>query len=353
MPTTPQSLTDVTVEWMAAALGVALDGIEVETIGAGHGFMGQLARVTLHSSEATATLPSTVIVKLPTNDPGGRFIGEMMRVWEREHCFYRDVAPHLNIRVPTALVNILEPPCLVLEDLAPAVPGDHVAGATLDQAERAIDLLSRLHAAWFEHPQLTSFTWMPGLDDPQILTLGDTFNMGWPMFLERFRGELPERVLRWCEQFVVGIPTWIESHYDDRSTIVHGDFRLDNMFFLDDGGVAVIDWQMSMRAPGQTDLVYFCANNLSVEMRRAHEDALITRYVAGLHAAGVPADAVTIEGVRRGYLEGLLFYAVSFGASLLTIDPANERGAALFDALVRRTFTAVDDLDVGSALGFA
>ena len=70
MPTTPQSLTDVTVEWMAAALGVALDRIEVETIGAGHGFMGQLARVTLHSSDATATLPSTVIVKLPTNEIG-------------------------------------------------------------------------------------------------------------------------------------------------------------------------------------------------------------------------------------------------------------------------------------------
>ena len=353
MPTTPQSLTDVSVEWMAEALGVALDGIEVETIGAGHGFMGQLARVTLHLSDATATMPRSVIVKLPTNDPGGRFIGEMMRVWEREHCFYRDVAPHLNIRVPTALVNILEPPCLVLEDLAPAVPGDHVAGATLDQAERAIDLLARHHAAWFEHPKLTSLTWMPGLDDPQILTLGDTFNMGWPMFQERFAGKLPERVLRWCERFVVGIPEWIKSHYDDRCTIVHGDFRLDNMFFLVDGSVAVIDWQMSMRAPGQTDLVYFCANNLSVEMRRAHEDALIKRYVDAMHAAGVAADAVTLGGVRHGYVEGLLFYAVSFGASLLTIDPANERGAALFDALVRRTFTAVDDHDVGTVLGFA
>ena len=48
----------------------------------------------------------------------------------------------------------------------------------------------------------------------------------------------------------------------------------------------------------------------------------------------------------------MLFYAVSFGASLLTIDPANERGAALFDELVRRTFAAVDDLDSGSLMGF-
>ena len=197
MNTTPQCLADVTVDWLAEALGIALDGIDVETIGAGHGFMGELARVTLRSPDAT--VPSSVIVKLPTSDPGGRFLGEMMRVWEREHCFYRDVAPQLNIRVPAVLVNILEPPCLVLEDLAPALPGDHVAGATLDQAQRAVDLLSRHHAAWFEHPQLMSFTWMPGLDDPQILTLGDTFTMGWPMFLDRFKGELPERALRWCD----------------------------------------------------------------------------------------------------------------------------------------------------------
>jgi Phosphotransferase enzyme family len=342
---------DVTVEWMAEALGLALDGIEVERIAEGHGFMGQLARVTVHSSVPTA--PSSVIVKLPTSDPGGHFIGETMRVWEREHCFYRDVAPRLNIRVPQALVNIADPPCLVLEDLAPAVPGDHVAGATLDQAERAIDLLARHHAAWFEHPLLTTFSWLPGLDDPSILTIGSTFEIGWPLFLERFAGELPERCLRWCEQFVAGIPDWIRGHYDDRPTITHGDFRLDNMFFLDDGSVAVIDWQMCMRAPGQADLVYFCANNLSVEMRRAHEDELIERYVSGLHAAGVPVDAVTLDGVRRGYLEGLLFYAASFGASLLTIDPANERGTALFDALVRRTFAAVDDLDVGAAMGLS
>jgi hypothetical protein len=192
---------------------------------------------------------------------------------------------------------------------------------------------------------------MPGLDDPAVLTIAPTFELGWPMFQERFAGQLPTRCLRWCEQFVAGIPEWIAGHYDDRSTITHGDYRLDNLFFLDDGTVAVIDWQMSMRAPGQADLVYFCANNLSVEMRRAHEDHLIERYVDGLHASGVPTDAVTLEGVRQGYLEGLLFYAVSFGASLLTINPANERGSMLFDVLVKRTFTAVDDLDVGTAMG--
>lgn len=346
----PRTLDAISAGWLTDQLGISIDSIEVVEIGAGEGFMGQLARVRLTSPDAAA--PASVIVKLPTADPGGLFIGEMMRVWEREHCFYRDIAPHMSIRIPTALVNIADPPCLVLEDLAPATVGDHVAGATLAQAELAMDALALLHATWFEHPLLPTLEWMPGLDDPSILTLADTFAIGWPLFLERFGDELPDRCLRWCERFVEGIPAWIEGHYDDPITLTHGDFRLDNLFFGDDGSVAVIDWQLSMRAPGQGDFVYFCANNLTTEMRREHEDALLARYVAALHAHGVPTDAVTVDGVRQGYLEGLVFYAVSFGASLLTIDPANPRGVALFEALVRRTFAAVDDLDAGLALGF-
>ena len=349
MTATPRDLDEITAEWLGEVLDAAVDAVDVQQIAAGEGFMGRLARVGVHSSAPGA--PASVIVKLPTADPGGRMIGEMMRVWEREHRFYADIAPLMTVRVQHAYANVADPPCLVLEDLAPAVAGDHVRGATLDQAERAIDVLAVHHAAWFDHPLLPSLTWMPGLDDPMIHTIADTFAIGWPLFLERYGAAIPARCLRWCEEFVQDVPGWVDGHRHEPITIVHGDFRLDNLFFADDGSVAVIDWQLSMRAPGQTDLVYFCANNLTTDMRRRHEAALIERYVAGLHAAGVPADAVTVEGVWRGYLEGLVFYATTFGASLLGIDPANERGAALFDALVRRTFAAVDDLDAGARIG--
>ena len=146
----PRTLDAITADWLSDRLGATITSIEVDAIGAGEGFMGQLARVRLTSPDAEA--PASVIVKLPTADPGGLFIGEMMRVWEREHCFYRDVAPHMSIRVPAALVNIADPPCLVLEDLAPAVVGDHVAGATLEQAERAMDALALHHASLVRAP---------------------------------------------------------------------------------------------------------------------------------------------------------------------------------------------------------
>jgi len=351
MADVPRDLSGVTVEWLSQALGAPVDAITVNQIGEGSGFMGVIARVSVESSDPS--IPQSVIVKLPTTDPGARAIGEMMGLWEREHHFYGELAPSMTIRIPQALVNIADPPCLVLEDLAPAVVGDHVAGATAEQAERAIDVIARHHATWFQAASLEEHDWLPGLDDPAILTLQDTFAIGWPLFLERYGDELPARCLRWCEQFVPGIPEWIERHYDDPYTLTHGDFRLDNLLYFEDGSVGVIDWQLCMRAPGQTDLVYFCANNLDIETREQLDVALIDRYVTGLHRHGVPADAVTVEAVHQGYLEGLVFYAVSFGASLLTIDPANERGTALFDALVRRTFAAMDHHSAGLALGFA
>lgn len=357
-PPTPTTLAEIDAGWLGAVLGADVGTVTVTRIGDGEGFMGEIARVVLDPAAVAASegaLPASVIVKLPTGEPGARAFGEMMRVWEREYRFHVEVAAHGVVRVPRVFAAVAEPPCLVLEDLAPLEPGDHVAGATVPQAEAAIDVLARHHAHWFEHPMLASFGWMPGLDDPMVHSLAPTFAIGWPSFLERFGAELPARCLRWCEQFVADVPTWLAGYAHEPVTVTHGDFRLDNLFFPPGGAAgepAVIDWQLAMRAPGQADLVYFCANNLTTELRRAHEDALIERYVAGLHAGGVPADAVTVASVRRGYAEGMLFYATSFAASLLTISPVNERGMALFEQLVRRTFAAVDDLDVGDRMGF-
>ena len=38
------------------------------------------------------------------------------------------------------------------------------------------------------------------------------------------------------------------------------------------------------------------------------------------------------------------------GSSVLTLDTANERGAALIDALVERLYVAADDLDCGEVV---
>ncbi len=81
-------------------------------------------------------------------------------------------------------------------------------------------------------------------------------------------------------------------------TICHGDFRLDNMLFGADGSFALIDWQMAMRVPGSSDLVYFLVTNLSPEVRRLHEWELIDLYLDTLRAEGVGDDLLSRESGR-------------------------------------------------------
>ena len=348
--TTPISMSDVSSEWLSTVLGSDVTLLCSEPVGAGVGFLGQLARVHISSGH----LPETLIVKLPTTDPGGHMMGEMMGVWEREHRFYTEVAPRVTgMRIPQCFYSTAQPYALILEDMAPAQSGDQVLGPTAQQARDAVDAAARLHSAWFNTPEVLELTWMPDISDPMTATVGEMFAIGWPIFLERYESTLPSRVLRWCEEFAPRITQWIGSYSTWPVTLCHGDYRLDNMFFGADGTFGLIDWQMAMRAPSTTDLVYFIGTNLPTDMRREMQDELIQRYVDGLLNGGVPSEWANADKIVRGLTEGVLFYCTSFGASILTFDPANERGAALMDSLVRRAFSAADDLSAGHVFGFA
>lgn len=344
----PCDVRDISAGWLGEVLGSRVDDVDIEVIGAGVGFMGQLARVRLVSRD----VPASLIVKIPSADPGAQMIGGMMRVWEREHRFYTDIAPNMrSVSIPHCIHSGVDPFVLVLEDLAPARAGDQVEGPTQSQARAVIDAAAALHAEWMNRPELATYDWMPDLNDPSTGMVAQLFPAGWPVFLARYADSLPERVLRWCEAFVPRIVDWVHTYDDWPTTLIHGDFRLDNMFFDDRGGVTLIDWQLAMRAPSTTDLVYFIGTNLPTDTRRVMTEELISRYCDGLRSRGVSAEWADRSRIRKGLTEGVLFYCTSFAASILTLDQANERGAALMDSLVRRAFSAADDLDAGGLLG--
>ncbi|MEY3796226.1 MAG: hypothetical protein RLZZ170_240, partial [Actinomycetota bacterium] len=181
---TPTVLSDISAEWLSEVLHTQVTGFTLQVIGAGEGFMGQLARVSLSGDN----VPPSVIVKFPTSDPGGQVMGEMMGVWNREHRFYTEVASQIEgIKLARCLHSSVDPYALVLEDLSPARSGDQVAGPTPDQARIAIDVAATLHSAWFDKPELHKLDWMPSISDPMTATIGTLFPIGWPMFLERYQ----------------------------------------------------------------------------------------------------------------------------------------------------------------------
>ncbi len=356
MGTMPSGVKEDLTEWLAGALSAhgQLASVSTAVIGQGEGFVGQLARATLAWTQSTPDAPATVIVKLPTTDPNSRMIGQMMGMYERESRFYAELAERLTVRVPRCFHNEAHAEtgdyALILEDLAPWRCGDQVLGATIEQARLVVTRLAQLHASFYAPGALDGLDWIPGLIGPSTGMIVPMFEGSWQPFVEHYGPRLSPRVMGWTEAFAPQIPTWIESYADLPITLGHGDFRLDNMFFGPADDYALIDWQMIMKVPGTGDLVYFLVTNLTADLRRAHEHELIELYLQTLRRLGIGEDLLATDAVTRGYVEGAMMFAVMF-VSTIGYERANARGEAFFDALVERTFTAVEDLDAGTRLG--
>lgn len=135
-------------------------------------------------------------------------------------------------------------------------------------------------------------------------------------------------------------------------TILHGDYRLDNLFFgtpQGDAPLAVIDWQILSAGRGPYDAAYFLCGSLSPADRRSHEMEILRSYHRTLEEYGVRG--YSFEQCAWDYRHCALFCqyipVTSVGGM---IDQTNERGVALFEAMVERYCTAADDLRVDELL---
>lgn len=110
---------------------------------------------------------------------------------------------------------------------------------------------------------------------------------------------------------------WLQQHLpadDGVVSLVHGDYRLDNMIFARDSAriIAVLDWELSTLGHPYADLAYQC-----MQWRLPHDSGF--RGLGGLdrHALGLPEEAEYVETYcrRRGLssIENWPFYiAFSF-----------------------------------------
>ncbi len=160
--TIPASFDDLTPPWLEAALvegGLDADlevaEVVVEPLGPSVGFLGDLARLTVVYERGSG--PSSLIVKLPTTDPGGRQVGAMLGAWAREVAFYQEVAPASpGAQVPHCYYAAGDPDIgglgghwvVLLEDCQ-SDPIDTRQGATAAQARAAVDALAGFHANWW------------------------------------------------------------------------------------------------------------------------------------------------------------------------------------------------------------
>jgi hypothetical protein len=362
--TIPRTPAEVTADWLTAALRgtetikeSSVTSFDMEPdIAAGKGFMGLLARITLHYDQPEQGAPASLVGKFPTYGPENRVVADLFRLYETETRFYEELAHKVDLRTPrryhSARATDSTDFILLMEDLAPACVGDQVVGCPTAHAELAIRELAKFHAAWWENPRLAEYDWIWAFNHPvRKESSQGAYQQSWGPFKEIWGKLVPAAVLDLGERFYSKIPQLLDRLAAPPVTISHGDYRLDNLFFATpEGGdpLAVVDWQVMTLGNGLFDLAYFMAGAMPPADRRATEMDLLHMYHEILIGGGVKN--YDFAQCLLDYRTSALFnwqYAVIILGSL---DTANERGIALFTDVLERFVASIVDLRAADLL---
>jgi len=340
----------IDASWLSTVL--ALDGsdppapyLDVTQIGAG--LIGSTYRVQYVAGGATRSL----IVKLGSNDPAGRRKAAGLNLYRREVGFYREFAPRCAMRTPKCGLAAIDETgeffTLVLEDFPSARAGDQLTGCTLDEARRCVDELARLHAAWWGCEEVDRHDWVLRRDAQWASGVASRVAAGAARIGQMSNGALPDEERSLLHRFGERLIAYYALESAHR-TLLHYDFRCDNLLFLPGGDIVVLDFQTLSRGPACTDLAYFIQTSLPVDLRRREERALVERYWNTLLALGV--SGFSFDECWREYRR-----CTWAGLTMATLAAASatpsERSDKLLGMMAGRVLTAAVDLESAEFLG--
>ncbi|MGH9093549.1 MAG: phosphotransferase [Acidimicrobiales bacterium] len=346
----PHGMEDLRPQWLTAALADVAGGaavIEVTCERVGNGMVADSVRLGLRWDGPTAA-PVSVIAKVPAAAADSRSAAAATRTYELEAAFYQHLAGTVDVHRPVCFLSLFDPGSgdyvVLLEDLAPADPGDQLTGCGVDDAAAVLPELAALHAPRWGDPTLLDLGWLPRPGPEGARGTAELVALVFPGFVDRYQDQVDADVLRLAEGFVPRIETYLLDR-EEPWTVNHGDFRLDNLLF---GGarVAVLDWQTVRAGPALSDVAYFVGSALAPEDRRAYEADLLRAYHGALAARGVQLGWDRCwAGYRYFGFDGLLMGIV---ASMLVAR--TDRGDQMFLAMVNRHGRQLLDLESAALL---
>lgn len=335
-PAHPDAINPAWLNERLRAAGVlegTVTGLRWEPIGTGQ--VGDSARFHLEYDRPGAG-PATIAGKFPAADETSRGTAGVFGLYVKEVGFYRDIAPHLGVRVPQVLSSAIADDGidfhLLFEDLGPARGGNQLASCSAADARAGIRQAAALHAPSWGNDRLTGLDWLqpkPGVAD-QIKAL---YGNAHAVFRERYAGSLEPEFMGLCEALNEARDHWL-GREGGPTCMVHGDFRLDNMLFEIKGGaeeIAVLDWQTVGVGDPMIDIGYFLGTGIGDKLRRAHEAELLDLYSAEMTARGVP---LSREAIWDDYVVGAL-HGISTAVFSAAYVQRTERGDANFLSMAR------------------
>jgi len=349
----PSGIGDLDPKWLTAALredptipdAATVDHVVAEQIAQDSGFSSLLYRLHLTGS---AGVPSTLVAKLPAQSEA-RAAMELLGGYRRELAFYRDVAGRAPMGAPhvyaARMAENTADFVLLLEDLREWDNADHLAGLSMDRARLCIAQLAGLHAWSVDPVNHTVLQEFPGIDTPMVRDLlVPAFGPGWQVYREHSDAPVPAAVARFAERFADYAPLALAA-LAERSMLLHGDIRADNMFFAGDR-LKVVDFQFAAVGAGAADIAYLVSQGLPAEVRRGHDEALVCEYLARLGIGDY-----TFDEAWRHYRLAAAYLMVLPVITLIGWDVLPERSRALCLRLTDRAVAAIDEIDALEVFG--
>ena len=385
----PFTIEELTADWLSKGFtdsGLLSSGvitaIRVERIGEQVGFNGEVAIITPSYEGDASAAPKRIVLKIPTASKN-RILGQTMGLYEKEIRFYRDLRPELNIRTPEhyySALDIADDPdvilerlagmnklpiwvirglmaaatwfvtghprryALLIEDLSSYRMGDQAAGCSDTDVENIITVMARLHAQYWDSDELAGMSWIaPYAVTSRIIQM--RYLQAYNDFMTDLGAELATSQLalaQWLKTHGIALT---EEFGDEPATLLHGDFRLDNICFDDaKGEIILFDWQTMMAGPGASDLAYFLSATLPAETDEAKIQSLIDLYHTELSGHGVDIER---DHLQRNYETGLLcmLHRMLPTVYLPSMDLDEERSLPLLKAWLRRIFKRLEVID--------
>lgn len=140
-------------------------------------------------------------------------------------------------------------------------------------------------------------------------SVGSLWNTGFDIIQSKFKeiSEMyPDHDIPDMAKCIKECPKTVEEFYHDSMklfiedaalTLVHGDFRSDNILVPDD--VKFLDWQFGSLGCGCFDLSSFIVNSFNLKEVVNHEEELLQLYVSALQQNG--CDWLDLDGVKKWY----------------------------------------------------
>jgi hypothetical protein len=338
---------DIDAPWLTAALedaGVArgadvLDVTFDRYIGTGQAARSARMQLTWSDQEGR---PASLVGKFPSQDEGTRAVLFSSGSYRREWVFYSRLVETVGVRAPKCHVARFDAEAqdfvLLMEDIAGARPGDQLRGLTVDEVALAVEQAVELHSPRFGDESLEA-----DLHEGQAVSSfseGGEFaeaiyQAALPGFFERMGDRLDDDVVDLVSRLAPTVARWFAGT-DTPSTLVHMDYRADNLLFgvsAADPPIVVVDFQTLAFGCGATDLAYVIGGSFpDPALRAAVERDLVEDYRSRMAAAGVELSA---DALWRDYRFGsvwsvLMAVMASMGAE------KTERGDEMFVAMTQR-----------------